>query len=446
MKLSRTKARGVHRRPARWLGEPSRRVWLRAMLPGSMANLAVQALLVVLGLFTGIVTARVLGPVNRGELSFLVLVPSTLTVLGSLGTEYGIYYFWHQEEGKLRASLLATCVMVATVAGALFGLIGFVVVSWCEPGVGLLFRVLVAGSMPLAIANAILTMALMANKRVLPYNASRLAGPVVYASIVCSLWVFGGLTVASAFYGWFASMLATVIADVAMVLGQGSGIPRWNMWVARSAIGYGLRSYVGNVAQYGTLRLDQTILGVLAGNGALGFYYAAVSIGETLLYLASNVGAAMLAQFAGRTKSERRHLAVITMSVAGMGTVLAATLLLVFGKTVIIVLVGRAYVPGLTALRLLLPGLVFMAMAQVMTGYFIAIGEARVFARAALASLAVTVVGDIVLIPAFQATGAALASSLAYGVLAIWLALVFRADGRVPAVQLADASQDTVLA
>lgn len=415
------------------------------MLPGSVANLAVQVLLLFLGLFTGIVTARTLGPASRGELSFLVLIPAMLTVVASLGTEYGIYYFWHQEEGRLRSGLLATCVAVSLLSGAAFGALGYVVVTLIEPQTSPLLRFLVGLSMPLGVANAILTMALMGSGRTRRYNASRIAGPAMFTCAIGALWVARDIGVASAYLSWFGSMVVTVLTDIAMIFGLGTGKPQWNPRTARQSVAYGLRSCVGSAAQYGTLRLDQTMLAALAGNATLGLYYAAVSLGETLLYLASNIGAAMLGQFGRRSKAERRHLAVVTMAAVLVGTAAAAGLLILFGGEAIDLLFGKAYLPGLTALRILLPGLIPLALAQVMSGYFIAIGEARVFAHAAMAALIVTVVGNIVLIPAYQAAGAAIASSLAYLLMALWMAWAFVADRKTSSGALTVAhNRDTV--
>ncbi len=404
-------------------------------------------MLVLLGLFSGIVTARVLGPDKRGDLSFLVLVPTILTVLGSLGTENGIYYFWHHQEGRLRSHLMATCAVVAVACGAFFGAVSYAVISLIKPQTAPLLRFLVAASMPLAIANAMLTMALMASGRIGRYNASRLAGPIFYTCAVAALWVAGDLEVFSAFVAWFGSMAVTALADVALMIGLTIGKPRWDARVARRSVSYGLRSCVGNVSQYGTLRLDQGMLGALAGSESLGLYYAVVSVGEALMYLAINTGAAMMAQFGRRSTAERRHLALITMTFTAVLTAIAAIVLALLGRTVISLLFGNAYLPALTALRILLLGMVPLASAQVMSQYFIATGRAGVFAHAAVASLAVTIIGDALLIPRFRADGAAAASVLAYLVMALWMALKFRARQSSPAKPVAiDHAQDGIAA
>jgi len=373
------------------------------------------------------VTARVLGPAKRGELSFFVLVPTILTVLGSLGTENGIYFFWHHGDGRLRASLLATCAVVAVVSGTFFGVVSYAAISLIRPQTAILIRFLIAASMPLSIANAILTMALMASGRIGRYNASRLAGPAFYTCVVATLWVVRDLGVSSAFLAWFGSMAVTVLADIVLMTGLTGTRPRWDTSVARRSVTYGLRSCIGNVSQYGTLRLDQAMLGALAGNGPLGLYYAAVSVGEMLLYLAINTGAAMMAKFGKSSRKERRHLASITMTAVAALTALAAVSLALFGGPVVSLVFGKAYLPAVPALRILLLGMVPLALAQVMSQYFIAIGGPQIFARAAVASLVVTVIGDVTLIPRFGADGAAAASVLAYLVMALWMGLKFRA-------------------
>jgi O-antigen/teichoic acid export membrane protein len=421
----------MHRAPESSLAGPASRSplqSLRILLPGSAANLAVQGLLLMCGLGTGTATARVLGPVHRGELSFLVLVPSALTVLGSLGVEFGTYYLWHQEGGRLRSQILAAGLLVTALSGVVAAAIGFTVVAWFEPQAGLFPALLVAAGVPLSIANAILTMALMANRRMFAYNVSRLVGPVGYTLAIAAFWELRSLGLMQALSAWFGSVILTVVADVVLVAWMGASMPRWDRRIARRTVGYGLRSYVGTVAQYGTLQLDQGLLVALAGNGALGLYYAAVSVGQVVLYLANNISSAMMGQFSNRPREQQWHLAAVAVVVTAAATAGIVSILFFFAGSVILVVLGAAYLPGLTAVRILLPGLVFLAATRVMSGYFIAVGRAPVFARAAVAGLVVTVAGDLTLIPKFQADGAALASTIAYGVMMIWLWRIFRTE------------------
>nr|MDA8324070.1 polysaccharide biosynthesis C-terminal domain-containing protein [Actinomycetota bacterium] len=150
---------------------------------------------------------------------------------------------------------------------------------------------------------------------------------------------------------------------------------------------------------------------------------------EFVLQIANNIGSAMMAHLGGRARDDQRRLALTTIVLVGLSATGVAALLMAYGADIITLLLGRAYLAGLPALRILLPGSVLLAVARMLNGYFIAVGEARVFARASLASLAVTIAGSVVLIPRFQASGAAFASTVAYAVMLAWLARTFRAAG-----------------
>ena len=404
---------------------------LRALLPGSAGNLGTQGLLMVLGLGTGMLSARVLGPSGRGLLSVLVLVPTMLALAGTLGTEFATYYLWHRDDGSHRRALLGLAGLVSALSGGLLGAVGLVVIAVLEPRLGLTWQLAAAAAVPLGIANAPLTMMLLADGRLLRYNASRLAGPACYAGAVGVLWFTGRLGVASAFGSWLGAQAVTVAVDLGLVLGRSRlAGPRWNGATTRHAMRYGLRSHVGTVAQYGALRLDQVMLAGLAGNAVLGTYYSAVAMAEIVLQLASNAGTAMMAVLGSRPRHEQRRIAAVTVGVVSTGTLAGAIVLAILGGPIITLVVGPAYLPGLPALRLLLPGLVLLAAARILNYYFIAIGSAGVYAAAAVASLMPTLVGCALLIPAFGAAGAALASDAAYALMAAWLGVAFWADGR----------------
>jgi O-antigen/teichoic acid export membrane protein len=85
---------------------------------------------------------------------------------------------------------------------------------------------------------------------------------------------------------------------------------------------------------------------------------------------------------------------------------------------------GAAFRPSVTPLLWLLPGIVAFSVANVIASYFAGIGKPRLNFYVALAGLAVTVLFDLLLIPALGIAGAAIASTLSYSAstaVIIWL-------------------------
>src|SRR5712691_7326914 len=76
-------------------------------------SLAMQAL----GLISGTLLARLLGPTGRGELAAVLLWPGILTVVGSVGLTDAMVYVTAREPGRQRA-VFATGALIALVQSA----------------------------------------------------------------------------------------------------------------------------------------------------------------------------------------------------------------------------------------------------------------------------------------------------------------------------------------
>ena len=104
--------------------------------------------------------------------------------------------------------------------------------------------------------------------------------------------------------------------------------------------------------------------------------------------------------------------------VAARNTILLAAIgagLLAIAAPVVVPLVfGSEFRGSVDALWLLLPGTVALTGSKVLTGYIFSQGRPLVNTGITVLALAVTLVADLTLIPAFGVNGAAAASSLTY--------------------------------
>ena len=92
----------------------------RAVLITTGANL----LMSVLGVFTGVVAARLLGPKGRGELAAIQAWPSALAALALLGTSEAVLYFCARAPLR-RAQYLGAALLIGTIGALVFSLAGF---------------------------------------------------------------------------------------------------------------------------------------------------------------------------------------------------------------------------------------------------------------------------------------------------------------------------------
>jgi hypothetical protein len=171
------------------------------------------------------------------------------------------------------------------------------------------------------------------------------------------------------------------------------------------------RLHVGICAQMLTFRLDQVLLARFAGAGPLGVYALAVSALEFAQAGAVVTAQRILADRAPRTGAEK------------VGPVLRAALpvalLAVLGLVVVGVLVPgyrQAWLLGV----LLLPGCLAVSMGKAWSADLLKQHGEQATTSVALRTVAVAVPGYLLLVFWFGAVGAAITSSVAYALHALW--------------------------
>jgi O-antigen/teichoic acid export membrane protein len=107
-------------------------------------------------------------------------------------------------------------------------------------------------------------------------------------------------------------------------------------------------------------------------------------------------------------------------------TALGGMALAVVGRTLIVLIYGEAFATAYGPLLALLPGVVLLGGAKVLTNEIAGRGHPHYNSVASALGLGLTIVLDLLLIPRFGVLGAAIASSLAYAAIFV-AAIVFSA-------------------
>lgn len=180
----------------------------------------------------------------------------------------------------------------------------------------------------------------------------------------------------------------------------------------------GLPALASVAAQAAVLRIDRLLLGALAGKASAGLYAGAATFAEALWILPIMLGQFIFGQSAGgmstRQLRNRRRLAIGISIVGGVAISLLA-------EDAILLVLGPDYLDA----AVLIP---WLALAAVFgSSYHIDVAAARgrgrnAFAAAATtAGLLVMVLTDILLIPEFEQLGAAWGTLAGYATMALWM-------------------------
>jgi O-antigen/teichoic acid export membrane protein len=175
----------------------------------------------------------------------------------------------------------------------------------------------------------------------------------------------------------------------------------------------------------GNYRLDQWILGAVSGSRELGLYSVAVAWAEALWQLPTALAAVQRPDVVRAKAREAARQAATAFRAATAVTIVLAIVFVAAAPMLCVTFFGESFRGSIDDLRVLVAGafgvVALKQLGSVLTGQ----------SKPTLASVAIgisfvaTVVLDIALIPPFAGLGAAIASSVAYTIGGIAVAIIF---------------------
>lgn len=396
---------------------------------GVAGILVLQGAILVVSVAAGAVVARALGPAGKGLLTLALLVPMTAETL--LNGGLGLAYAYYAGAGRMRIrELSANALFFALVVG--FGGLLLIAVLLLTraldvilPGLSREAVAVASAAFPFLLLNRYLAGIAQGFGKLRTVYAVKLAEMCVVLGLLLVLVVWSGGGPFSAIVAYVGgTLVATVLLMGVMRTLGGDLRPRWDRPLARASLSFGLRGHAGNILQYMNYRLDMFFVVYFLGPAALGLYSVSVRLAELLWHLPDAVGFAILPKAAGARAGEMdRFTARAATATVGL-TLAAAGGLALVGRPLIQLVYSDAFTAAFLPMLALLPGVVLLGGAKVITNDIAGRGYPHYNSINAGIGLLATVVLDLLLIPRFGILGAALGSSFAYA-LVLGIAVAF---------------------
>lgn len=367
-----------------------------------------------------VVVARAGGPADVGAYALLRMLPGLVGVLAVAGLPNALAYFL-AEPRRDTPGLWPTITAVG-VAGAVLG----VLLWWAAaaPIRHLFFAEDSTATIALAGGTVATQLYLTVGKTALQGLRDRAAADIVIAAEELAFLPCYLLVLLAGLSGTPALAVALAAADLAV------GAPAWQR-VRRACrprrllgrpdrrltgqlVSYGTRGQVGGLITLLNLRLDFAFLGAMAGPAVLGTYAVASKYAELLRLPGTALTWVCYPQLAGAPDAEAAGRARRYLRPALLTVLLPAAPAFLLTGPVISLLYGDRFAAAVPQARLLLAGMLLAGAAGVASAYLYARGRPGVNSLVLGVGLVVTVVLDLVLIPAHGALGAAWASTVAY--------------------------------
>jgi O-antigen/teichoic acid export membrane protein len=366
----------------------------------------------------GVILARAVDPTVRGEYAAVTAWFGVALVVGSLGQPAALCFYVARSPERAReyvatsrAMMLATGT-VAIVAGLLLAPL----LAHGNPGLTVAYRVAFGGSL-LAYVGASYTFSLQA-RDIDRWNALRLSQPVLGCLALCALWALRLLTLETALLAMLGSMLVQLgwAHHCCRRAGLAPGTARAAL--ARPLAGYGVAQIASVAPATLNAQLDQLILSQLVPLADLARYSIAVSITLLPVPFVAAIGYVAFPRLAAQRVISDRSLRMQRLAVLASAGVAAGMLLPIAAAAywVVPLVFGAAYRGAVPLIWILTPGGIFLACGQVVGDLLRGMNRPNFVAGSQWLAAIYTVVLLYALLPSCGVAGAAIASTVAYGV------------------------------
>jgi O-antigen/teichoic acid export membrane protein len=379
------------------------------------AGFTQQLLLVV----TGVLTARLLGPEDRGYLALLLLIPAILWQAGSFGLPAAATFFVAGDPAVARPLLarLKPVVAVQVVVLLVVHVLVILGVTHGDPHTVFLAALPTLAMVPAGLAHEYSLGVLQGRQQFAAFNVLRILPTIILAPVAAVFYALGqdSLFAFALAYGVIFAVVGAAAVIVVRTRLRGEG-PAAEPPPLRRILGFGGRAMLGASAPFETFRVDQAIVGLFLEPVALGLYVVALSFTNLPRYVAQSVGMVAYPRVAStRTREESVKemwrsfwLAVPLYATVIVGLEIGMPWLVPF-------FFGSEFESAVPIARLLLINTLFVCARRVLSDASRGAGYEGAGSVAELVALVVLLLTTPVFLPLAEAKGVALALAVSSG-------------------------------
>ena len=387
---------------------------------------------VIIGV-TGVILARGLGPDGRGVYGLINETALIVAAFPGAALELaGIYLIGKRRytlqtvfSNTLSWSLVLAALCLLLIPLVLLSGLTLFGMSSAEISVGLL------GASMITVGDGSREYLLPLNRPV-AYTGLTLIPPIIRLGGVVLIVLTVGLTIDRAATIWLISLAVLLVFTIATMMRHVSFRPRVNWQAMKAQVSFGSRSHFGWILQALNHRLDVFMIAAMVGTGGVGHYLVGVNLAELTWWVPLALGTVLFPKASAMDSESNFEMSAMACRRTLVVTMLAGLGLLLVAPTAIPLVYGGNFVPSVTIFLILLPSGLFYTIHKVLGSSLSAHGMPQATLYAGLISLPLTVGLNVLMIPRWGITGAAIASDIAYAVNAAVILVLFVRVSRLP--------------
>lgn len=389
----------------------------------------------------GVLTARFLGPIGRGEFYLAMQIISIGSII--LATGIGPAYQFYLTNGQLSKShILSHLIFQITLIGILILVIGFIFPFFqnifFDFNFEYIFLVFCLVGILFNVINLFLSSAIQSESNgILIHTILSSISSLINLLLLVIVSFNSKLDFTLTLLIYFIALVFQVLPKFFFVFKSVSLTLRipW-LELTKSFYRFGGASFLTNIAVILVFRIDTFFVNKMRGLEELGIYAMAVSFAEILLMFPSSIGTALFAHLPKLELKEKLILLTKVTRIITLTSFLIFIIMMLISKYLIIYLLGMKYSDAIIPLQIISFGLVGMSTNYVFSNFYSGNGKPLKSSIVFGKGLFINIGLNFLLISYFGIIGAAFASSITYFVIAFLFFRQIKKEFRITLSQL----------
>lgn len=366
-----------------------------------------QILIILIGIVNTIILNRGLGPANKGQYAYILLIATTLSMILEAGFATGISYKSgkksNQNPGQWKTFSICISVLWFIVS------ITFVFIM-AKVFTDSLQYLLIAGIFFFQISSKYILGNFLGTANIRSYNAFRIIpGIIQMAGLLFLVFSSMGLTTNGAIVIYMISVGVNYLTSVIFLLPF-----RWQWIPIKELIGmvkYSFFIYIANMLSFLNYRIDMFIIKLLLPIEYLGWYSVSVFFIEKAKIFANS---SSLVNFSYKINVMDRANTSFNLRMINTVNLIISLFFIVLGYPLIILLYSTEYAPAYLPVLILAPAIIINGLGKLLSSELSADNIIKFQMFSGLISVVINILLNILLIPVLNITGAAIASLVSY--------------------------------
>jgi len=378
-----------------------------------------RVLTAIFGILITIVIARTLGAEGQGIYSLAILLPSTLLIFTIFGVNISSTFYIGKKK-YTPGEVFSNNIFFTSFLSISTFLIGLIIIFFFSdkvfPGVEKNYLFLALGLIPFNLFFELISSILLGMQEIKKYNAISFLQSFLFLFLVAVLLLglkFGVTMII--FSQIFSFIIAGIILFFVAKKEIGTFVLKLNKNYIKDAFNYGMKNYLGGVLTFLHYRIDLFLVNLFINPIAVGFYYVAVRLAESIWLISNSAATVLFPKVASETneKNLKEFTPLVCRNILFI-TFLIAILLLILSHLIITLLYSEKFLDSIYPFQILLIGTFFIAGWKILASDIAARGKPMLNTYIVGFSVILNIILNILWISKWGIAGAAWATTISY--------------------------------